>query len=494
MKPTVFTHKTKIKKNQEFFIFLIDSSLKLLYKLKTTKGMVVFFIRLHKECLIDELFLRCKRRGNSGVMPRLINQAFFFHFRGFMFSAEALKESEVFTRDDFIESYDVGKHFKFLKIYSAYDKGRKSNKRRPLQEALTYPYIQPNSPYNISWFVFDIDRDFDVNEIFDKNLCTPNFIVINNENNHAQLWYKLRDPIWIQPKYKDCRAFKYQKAVYEAMRDVLDADRHFNRALCKNPFFYSDNDKNKKWSRVDFTRQEYSLIELCNHIDINFNSVSSGKNKISIDREDIETFSGAEKGSRNSSLFEHCRHEIYKHFAVTNCTESELLEWSQKYIEIQNECNNPPLEAKECEAMAKSIASWTFSNIQPCCAKKSKYDDKARERSLITRRKAKNKKIEKIKKLLKKNPDISNREIARRFGFSTNCVNDYVKEIKAQELRSEIACQNKKAEKANAVGSRFLMPEKNPACERFVNQFVCGDTTFSIALKIARGQQNGKAT
>lgn len=411
-----------------------------------------------------------------------------------MGSTAAAFDSDFFSYEDFIKSYNVGDNFKFLKIYSAYDKGRKNNKRRPLKEALTYPYIQPNSPYNISWFVFDIDRDFDVNEIFDKNLSLPNFIVINNENNHAQVWYKLKDPIWIQPKYKEHQAFKYQKAVYEAMRDVLNADRHFNRALCKNPFFYADDDKNRKWSRVDFTRKEYNLLELSIHLELQSKSASkNGKSKISIDRAEVENYPGAEKGSRNSSLFDHCRIEIYKHFAATNCNESELLEWSTKYIELQNEYNNPPLEVKECEAMAKSISSWTFNNIQPCSRKKTKYDDEARERSLVTRRNAKNKKVSKIKKLLKKNPDISNREIARRLGVSSNRVNAYIKEIKAQELQLENARKNRKAEKDHAAGSRFLSPGENSLCERFVNQFVCGDTTFDIAQKLWE-QKHGKST
>ena len=389
-----------------------------------------------------------------------------------------------YTKQEFINSYNVGKNSKFLKIFSAHDKGRRGNKRRLVSEALTFPYIQPNSPYNMSWFVFDIDTEFDVNLIFDKNLALPNFIVYTKENGHAQVWYKLKNPIWLQ--FKDARAYQYQKAVYEALRDKLDADKHFNRAMCKNPFFYSDEDKNTKWSRVDFTRQEYTLQELAEHLDINFNVQKSSKRNVNVNPEVVEEFPGAEKGSRNLSLFEHCRIEIYKYFAKSNCSESELLQWSQKYIEIQNENNNPPLEKKECESMAKSIATWTYNNIKPCNHKTQKYDDVARERSLITRVKAKNKKIVKIKKLLKINPNLSNREISRRLGFSTNSVNAYVKTIHAQEEQLKIAKENQALKKLNTAASAFL----NSACERFVNQVVCADYN----LNLAGGFVNGPGT
>ena len=260
-------------------------------------------------------------------------------------------------------------------------------------------------------------------------------------------------------------------AVYNAMRDALDADRHFNRALCKNPFFFSDGDKNAKWVRCDFCWAEYSLLELRNHLDINsFPDTDKKNTSVSVDFD--LPFCGAAEGCRNSSLFDFCRKAAYKYFSSSNCSENELLNWTEKYIENQNENNAPPLSPKECEAMAKSIATWTFNNIQVNAKKYKRYDAAAREKSLKTRIKNKNKKIAKIKRFLKKNPNISNREIARRFGYSVDSVNSYIKTIQAQQKQMEIARKNKSVKKENASFSSFL----NPFNERFVNQFVCGAT------------------
>ena len=87
----------------------------------------------------------------------------------------------------FSDSYYNGPNFQYLKIRSAEDKGRVANRNRFLNQALNFPYIQPNTHYNLKWFVFDIDREFELNEIFDKNLPEPNFIVFNPKNQHAHL-------------------------------------------------------------------------------------------------------------------------------------------------------------------------------------------------------------------------------------------------------------------------------------------------------------------
>ena len=401
---------------------------------------------------------------------------------------EVKQKSFLFTKEDFIKSYNCGDNFRFLKIRSANDKGRHDNKRRLLKDALKFPYIQPNSDYNIKWLVFDIDRDFDSNDIWDNNLPIPNFILFNLENGHAQVWYCLKDPIWIQDKFKN-KVYKYYRKVYEAMREALKADRHFNRALCKNPFFYADNDKEKKWSRIDFSTYEYSLLELRNHLDISF-SVAEEKQNINVfEFEDDVLFPGAEQGSRNSSLFDFCRFSIYKHFSESNCSEPELLEWSKEFIMAQNENNVPPLKNKECEDMAKSITSWTYNNIQP--HKKSKYDDAARRRSLEKRRKKKLNKISKVKKFLKHNPRASNREIAQKMNFSLGCVNSYVKEIKEQQRFLENAKKNKKLKKANSSKSHFFEPDSKSFSEQFVNQFVCRIDNVDKTIDNS-GDKNGR--
>jgi len=138
--------------------------------------------------------------------------------------------------NSFIKFYDIGKKTPYLRVRSAKDKGRSDNRTRILNEALSYPYIQPNTSFNKKCFVFDIDREFDLNFIFDNNLPVPNFVVYNRSSGKAHVWYVLKTPIYIQPQFKTSKAYKYGNAVYSALAKALKADRQFNQRLCKNPF------------------------------------------------------------------------------------------------------------------------------------------------------------------------------------------------------------------------------------------------------------------
>ena len=383
-----------------------------------------------------------------------------------------LEQHQFFSKKDFIESYNIGVNSNLLKIRSAEEKGRKNNRRRPILEALNFPYIQPNSNYNLSWFVFDIDRFFDFNEIFDKNLPLPNFIVFTKGNNHAQVWYRLDRPIWIQKGFENSLSARFQKIVYNALRDAFDADKHFNRCMCKNPFFYSGNEKNAKWQRIDFTNKKYSLSDLACHLDLVLEDSLIVKPLAAVDdferftdsqkskNEKIKTFPGYKEGARNEELFNFARVEIYKYYSSSGCSESALMAYSEDLINELNKENNPPLELKECENIARSISKWTVKNIHTGVKCQKRYTKHDREKSLYKRRKAAEKKLIAIQKLLKKEPDLSNREIARLTGYSLGSVNDYVSQIK----------KNSYYKKSPEIKKNF-----DSVIEHFVNQFVFCD-------------------
>lgn len=375
-----------------------------------------------------------------------------------MFSNVAEKEINYISFADFKNSYSIGSNTEYLKIRSAKEKGRIENRKRFLDDALNFPYIQPNSDYNLKWLVFDIDRDFSYLEISDKNLKEPNFIVYNKENNHVQLWYSLKNAIWLQDDFKKNKAYQFYKIVYKRIREILKADKNFNQKLCKNPF-YSDVDKSCTWFKFDIHNYSYSLNELAEHLDLNIDFEEEKKTDFKIIEFDFEEtlYSGVSKGERNSSLFDYVRKLAYRYYSKTECKETELYNYCLTLLKESDLKNIPSIQntnIKELETIAKSISGWTIENINPR-KKKEIYTESQRKKSLYIRQKKAKVKKAKVKKLLKNNSKISNREISRILGsgFSTATVNKYVKEIENE----------KKLKNSSKI--------KN---ENFVNQFVKG--------------------
>lgn len=372
--------------------------------------------------------------------------------------------SAVRWQNELMASYNVGKNTEYLRIRSAYDKGREQNRSRLVQKAFSYPYIAPNSNFNISWLVFDIDREFNLfTDIYDRNLPVPNLIVTNPENGHAHLWYVLKTPVYCQDAFKHSKAYLYEEAVYKALCRALGADPHFNRTLCKTPF-------HSEWVTYDAAENPYNLSDLCSHLDMNWKEqptkkVMKGKTK-KVKLEQLETFPGAEKGSRHNELFDFVRFHAYKARSQNECaTEEELSGWCTDYVIKSNDNNDIPLTKKECIILGDSIAKWTWANIEPANKAKSKYDDNARALSLKVRQAKAEKKLKKIAREIKKHPEASNRELSRILGegFSTDTVNRAVKEIKA---RKQAATEKSKASAELVVG---LVPPDS-VVERFVNE------------------------
>lgn len=377
--------------------------------------------------------------------------------------------SALVSREEFISSFDVGKNSKHLKIRSAEDKGRKSNARRSVADAMEFPYISPNSDYNISWLVFDIDREFNPVELEEKNIVYPNYAVYNPDNGHAHLWYRLKVPVYSQSSFKSSKPFKFCKAVYNALRKALGADEHFAGKLCKNPF-------HKDWKAVRLSNAEYTLAELSAHLELNFDETGTPKNKARKIVSVVEAgeFAGAEKGSRNSSLFDFCRAKAYaRRKSATDRSETEFVEWCVECVREADRNNPAPLGEesrgeREVRQIGESIGYWTWANLVPLETVKAKYDDEARAKSLRVRRKKAAAKVRKVERYLKKHPDASNREIARALGegFSTDTVNKAVKRIE-EERRAKAERSRESA--AAVVG---IVPSDDGVSERFVNQVV----------------------
>lgn len=376
-----------------------------------------------------------------------------------------------------IDSYDIGTNTQYLRIRSASDKGRRDNRVRNLSDALQYSYIQPNSSFNTSNVVLDIDRPFDINEIFDKNLPIPNLVIFNPQNLHAHLWYILKDPVYSQRTFKGSRPYKYLTAIYKALVKSLNADRKFNKVLCKNPL-------HEAWNTVSLREESYKMGDLASHLELNWEDDEPPQIKRNISKkvsiEDVGEYSGASKGNRNADTFNYCRIKAYEYKRTTNCSEIQLLQWTETLVKEVNKNNIPMLDDKECQGIATSISVWTYSNVKTNQIETAKYDDFARMKSLKTRQKKALKKKKRIAKLLKKNPDLSNREISKKLGkgYSTDTVNRLVKILSKEKQQQQ---QQRETSRQLVVGQVPL----NSNCERFVNQVVEAGKPLFKPLSVA---------
>lgn len=371
-----------------------------------------------------------------------------------------------------LSAYNTGKNTKYLKIRSAQKKGQKANRKRRLDGAIKFPYIQLNSDYNYSWIIIDVDLPEGVPfhiEIFDeKNIPIPNIIIYNQKKiNSAQILYRLKSPVWRQDKFRYNKPYKYYKAVYNALRDALGGDKHFSGVLSKNPLSRSHN-------TVMLRQDGYMLGELASHMDINWNDKNTTqpqKRKIALTEDEAieEVFPGAPKGERNCSLFEFCRHIAYTKRRTFQGGEDEFVQWCIEFVVQMNENNQTPLPRKECECEGRSIGLWTWANIEPNKIGSKEYTDEGRARSLLVRRAKKNIKIQKVKQYLKSHPDASNRCIARELGYSLDCVNEYVRIIKA---RAEAWRKRQEHKAQESEQRREFLVDFDAKNERFVNQFV----------------------
>lgn len=402
-----------------------------------------------------------------------------------MFSLGEKKSEAAYFQKEFLRSLSVGRYNKnnqYLFIQSAdvdyynavtpqgikLSKSIYNNRRRSPREALKHAYIQPNTKYNLSNIVIDIDREnFSFSDFEDLNLPLPNILVMNTRNNKCHAWYMLARPVWLQNEYRSkadkITAYEYAEAVYSVLCERLKADKHFNRALCKNPFYECDS-----WKTIFLTDHKYTLGEIASSFDPEeLNAAGKVKRPAAADKKeplqllldlpdfDLEIF----EGSRNQTLFDEARKQAYIYFRDTKCSESDLYNFCLEVLEkLNKDCLDKsgriscPLSDRELSGIAKSISSW-------CCSKKfnegllSKYTDEQRAYALEVRRRNKAKNLNVIRKAAAKNPTLSNRAISSILtkkagkGFSTWSINQAMKQI---EREREIVREYKERKEAAA--------------------------------------------
>lgn len=231
---------------------------------------------------------------------------------------------------------------------------------KPIKTAITYPYIQPNDPFNCRWVVFDVDLG---NESFhrfeDKNTAVPNLIVQNPANQNCHYLYLLKTPVWTKNTGRVIPQ-NYLNRIKTAMTAQLGADHRYSGLICKNPL-------NGEWRTTELYSGLYSLDDLAKHLDLSQSSLETAQNQAYRRLED------AVINGRNDHLF-----TLLRYFAYERVTKYRELVASlgndkaagmwrnaidKEAARINTEFPNG-LPLSEIKSTAKSVAHWVWNHYQ----------------------------------------------------------------------------------------------------------------------------------
>ena len=118
----------------------------------------------------------------------------------------------------------------------AKDKAEPCNRYYHKWQVQEFSHFTPNHKKYIHSLIFDLDpsaNDFNFMAWSDQGLPPPNIIISNpHKQNSCQYIYLLQYPVYTSKVHIK----KWLDDIYVCMRDLLNADKFFNRTRSKNPF------------------------------------------------------------------------------------------------------------------------------------------------------------------------------------------------------------------------------------------------------------------
>lgn len=242
-----------------------------------------------------------------------------------------------------------------------------SSRIRTASNALTHPYIQPNSPVAFSRLVFDLDwhdarhrlHNLPVRYLNDAHaweyelgMPAPSWSAISPGKNSAHVGYELQTPVG-RHEHAHAKPQQYLAAIEHEMALKLGADTGFNGLLCKNPI-------NLQWEFFKGHPEGRDLFELSDYVELTTHSARK--------------YNREPRGEvgRNVFLFDEARFWAYENVQAFRAAGFEA--WEQSVIATAVRVNagsydHLPLLAgrglltpSECNAIGKSVARWTWAN------------------------------------------------------------------------------------------------------------------------------------
>jgi len=209
------------------------------------------------------------------------------------------------------------------------------------ERAILAKYIQFNQPHAMYWLGFDVDRVGAAIDWSDRNAPAPTLSITNPENGHAHLLYALETSIRTAPDGK-MKPLRYAAAVENALRKKLGADTGYSGLICKNP-------NHSHWKIAVWQPELYTLDWLADSLDL-----SAANNKEIV----------ADYGlGRNCTLFDKTRKWAYRAIRQGWPEYEQWLNACYERSRVYNLQFSSPLDEREVNSIAKSIAKWTHENF-----------------------------------------------------------------------------------------------------------------------------------
>ena len=220
---------------------------------------------------------------------------------------------------------------------------------RPARTALTYRYLQYNTPGMVWTLAQDIDHQVDRAYFERRRAPLPNCVVLNPLNGHAHALYFLSAGVCRTSAAK-LKPLRYLAAIEGSLCRQLEADPGFAGLITKNPL----HDSWETWNLHDRT---YSLGDLAEYLDLSAANAKAYR----------ATVKEAHGLGRNVTMFDDGRIWAYRaireHWAPNG-----LDRWAKVVLERLESINGQfqaPLPFSEVKATAKSISKWTWTHITP---------------------------------------------------------------------------------------------------------------------------------
>ena len=275
---------------------------------------------------------------------------------------------------------------------------------RQKEEAIKRRYIQQNTPFDLYWLVYDIDRPTAHYDWEDIHAPSPNITAMNLDNGHCHLFYGLKVPVikCIENPKVHKKPLRYAASIDVALSLKLNADPGYAGLICKNPL-------HKHWNVQVWQRELYDLNWLADYLD-------------------LEPYKDQRKHlpplglGRNCTLFELTRRWAYPQRRKTGLYSHEacFIDAVTHYAAKKNEAFPAPLPYSEVKAIGKSVGKWTWRNMSP--AGFEEWGNRRREKSIIVRQAKSVERAEEIRAYKRDHPEMSIRKIAAVFEVGRDMV------------------------------------------------------------------------
>jgi hypothetical protein len=268
----------------------------------------------------------------------------------------------------------------------ALNKAEKSNRYYHKWQVNEFSHFTPNHKKYIHSLVFDLDPTANPDNWSvwsDCGLPPPNLITANpNKPNSYQFWYLLEYPVYTSKQHIKA----WLDDIYVAMRDLLNADKFFNRTRCKNPF-------SPEHDTYVSGATPYSLSELSDKCDLSLSApykaykpdisqsatITPPKPQTS-HSEPIRAIASNDPtiyAGRNDETFDKIRFVGYSNAhrpidELYNLLLNACIQYQKRF--------DTPLDTRECEYIATSITKFCKERyLQGDFVKTGNYSDHAKQ-------------------------------------------------------------------------------------------------------------------